>query len=290
MEHAQDHTRASSSERERTGASEDMLVDVDAFERYVEVQPTTAGDRDIFGRVAPKGGNWSHRRGEPRIFAFCWTFYLLLATLGAFWSIGAPGTTDAGALRLASRSLLAAMSVGLVILWPMLRLSQSRLGSGSVREAALGVGRDLLVLLIPAQAIIWPQIVMAGWPVNVVGALSAGLVAWTLLVGGLLVIARASRKPGPGVWMVFFVLIAAVGPLAALGPIRNSTPQPDFGWWWMTSPITTGFELTRDRLWSGASAAITSGHWKAIGLVGAAGGGLWLVVLALGLSGRDNRA
>ena len=66
-------------------------------------------DLDLFGRAAPTGRDWSHRRGEPRIFAFFWTLYLLLATIAAFWSVGAPGTSDPLALRPAARSVLAAV-------------------------------------------------------------------------------------------------------------------------------------------------------------------------------------
>ncbi len=237
--------------------------------------------------------------GEPRVFAFCWTFYLLLATMGAFWSIGATGVSDASSLRPASRSLLAAMAVGLVILWPMVRLSQERQGSGSsvVLKQAKLVIRDLLVLLIPAQAIIWPQVVMAGWPVEVVGALSLAFVSWTVLIGGVLVVARSLDKPGPGVWMAAIVAMCAVGPIAGLvagSGLQGTTGSGlDVGWlggWWMSSPLTAGFELTRDRFWSGAAAAVSLGHWRAIALVGGIALVVWTIVLGWGLSGRAGRA
>lgn len=247
-------------------------------------------DLDIFGRPAPQGRSWSHRRGEPRIFAFCWTVYLLFATVAAFWSVGAPGSHDPLALRPAARAVLAAITVGIVLLWPMTRLSQER-PSQRVGRVARVVAQDLVVLLVPAQAIIWPQIAMAAWPVSVVGALAASLSAWALLLGALLTVALVCSGDRRGWWMLVFVVIGGLGPLIALGPAGGLAHGNDsFDWWWMTSPMTTGFEIARDRPWTGAAAAVTGGHWRAIGLVGALGAVGWGCVAALGLFGRSKCA
>ncbi len=249
-----------------------------------------APDLDIFGRPAPEGRTWAHRRGEPRIFAFFWTLYLLLATMGAFWSVGAPGSHDPLALRPAARAVLAAITVGVALLWPMTRLSQE----GPIRRVgcvARVVWQDLIVLLVPAQAIIWPQIVVAAWPVPVVAALAAAITAWALLIGALLAFALVLSGARRGWWMLVLVAIAGLGPLIALGPAGGTSHGDDsFGWWWMTSPITSGFEIARDRPWTGASAAVAAGHWRAIGLVGALGVICWSCVWALGLLRRPEHA
>lgn len=239
-------------------------------------------DLDLFGRPAPRGGDWSHRRGEPRIFAFFWTLYLLLATIGAFWSVGAPRTHDPAALRPAARAVLAAITVGIALLWPMTRLSQER-PAMRLRRISRSVWQDLLVLLVPAQAIIWPQIAMAAWPVAVVGALAASMAAWGLLLGGLLAVALTADRVGRGWWMLLFVALAGLGPLVALGPAGGSAHAPEFDWWWMTSPVTSGFEIARDRPWTGSAAAATASHWRAIALVAASGAGLWAILWLIGL-------
>lgn len=243
-------------------------------------------DLDIFGRPAPAGRDWSHRRGEPRIFAFFWTLYLLVATVGAFWSVGAPGVHDAMALRPAARSVLAAISIGVALLWPMTRLSQS-LPSPQTRRIAKAVWQDMLVLLVPAQAIIWPQVAMAAWPVGVVGALAASVAAWAVLLGALLAVAMLVTGPRRGWWMLVFVAVAGLGPLVALGPAgMGGHGDGSFDWWWMTSPLTSGFEISRDRAWTGAAAAVSAGHWRAIGLVGVLGASCWCCVPIVGAMRR----
>lgn len=243
-------------------------------------------DLDIFGRPAPAGRDWSHRRGEPRVFAFFWTLYLLLATVSAFWAVGAPGAHDAMALRPAARSVLAAISVGVALLWPMTRLSQV-LPSLYTRRMARAVWQDMVVLLVPAQAIIWPQIAMAAWPVGVVAALAASITAWAVLLGALLTIAMVWTGPKRGWWMLVFVAIAGLGPLVAMGPAGVAAHgDSSFDWWWMTSPLTSGFEISRDRAWTGAAAAVAPGHWRAIGLVGVLGVCGWCCVPIMGAMRR----
>jgi hypothetical protein len=243
--------------------------------------PAASPDFDLFGHPAPPGRDWSHRRGEPRIFAFFWTLYLLLATIGAFWSVGAPGVPDPMALRPAARAVLAAITVGVTLLWPMTRLSQI-LPSVRPHRIARAIGQDLIVLLVPAQAIIWPQIAMAGWPVPVVAALACSLTVWALLIGALLALAMMLTGERRGWWMLAFVAIAGLGPLVALGPGALVHSEGAFDWWWMTSPITTGFEISRDRPWTGAAAAVASGHWRAIGVVGTLAAFAWLCTATVG--------
>lgn len=243
-------------------------------------------DLDLFGRPAPEGRDWSHRRGEPRIFAFFWTLYLLAATVAAFWAVGAPGAHDALALRPASRSVLAAISVGIALLWPMTRLSQLLPGLRT-RRIAKAVWQDMIVLVVPAHAIIWPQVAMAAWPVDVVSALAASVTAWTVLLGALLAIAMVLAGGRRGWWMLLFVAIAGLGPLVALGPAGGLVhPDNAYDWWWMTSPLTSGFEISRDRAWTGAAAAVSEGHWRAIGLVAASGAACWACVPIVGAMRR----
>ncbi|VAX39187.1 hypothetical protein MNBD_PLANCTO03-2042 [hydrothermal vent metagenome] len=293
----QEAGRADDLVKDETGETPAPLSaqDVVSMDVILEKLEASAGrgsspDLDLFGRPAPKGHDWSHRRGEPRIFAFFWTLYLLFATVTAFWSVGSPGSHDPLALRPAARAVLATITVGIALLWPMTRLSQE-VPTRRVRHVSRMVGQDLIVLLVPAQAIIWPQIAMAAWPMSVVAALACALTVWGVLVGALLTIALVYSGERRGWWMLVFVAIAGFGPLLALGPGGVAMRGDDsFDWWWMTSPITTGFEIARDRPWTGASAAVAEGHWWSIGVVGVFGILAWGFVAGMGLFRRADPA
>ncbi|QKK07797.1 MAG: hypothetical protein HND58_06155 [Planctomycetota bacterium] len=67
----------------------------------------------------------------------------------------------------------------------------------------------MMVLLIPAQAVIWPQIAMSAWPVPVVAALAASLAVWTLVIGGVLATGLNMAGPGSGRGWWMLVVVAA---------------------------------------------------------------------------------
>lgn len=246
---------------------------------------------------------WAHRRGEPRLFVFLWTTYLFSATLLTLAAVSASGHLTADMYRPAARLLVATVVAGVVLLWPMVRLSQV-LPAGDPRGGAgfASAVQDYFVVMLPAQAVIWPQWSLAALPGGVVAALGANVAAWGLVVGGLL--AHALTSAGPGrpdalgsahrlagrdmtawarvVWMLVFVAVAAAGAAGALlawaGDARATVPPARPAW--MLSPLTAVFELLADRSWTGRSAAVTGMHWRATGVTAAAGLTLWLVAWA----------
>jgi hypothetical protein len=124
----------------------------------------------------------------------------------------------------------------------------------------------------------------------VVGALATGLVAWGILLGALLVLAYSMPRAPRAWWMLVFLMVACTGPMLSLlltGPLSD---QPDFGWWWMTSPVTTGFELARDRPWSGAAAAVGTPHWAMLAGIGGFGLACWVLLILAGLLRRSRAA
>lgn len=240
---------------------------------------------------------WAHRRGEPRIFAFLWTVFLFSATAATFLAALSSGQATPDVMRPATRALFAIVAMGIVILWPMVRLSQT-----PDRHPLAGCTQDLVVMLVPAQAVIWPQWLgwLGRWSLDVVGSVSLLLGAWGLLAGGLLALAQAGRwraiargEPARGGWsgagwMLFFMLLGLAGTLGALGPEAPGSVSPvRIGW--MFSPITGVYELTRDRSWTGMSAAVRPGHWWAISITAAAGLPGWIAagLRVRGIKGRS---
>ncbi len=239
---------------------------------------------------------WAHRRAEPRPLALLWTIFLALSTMICLASLAARGATSYESYRPAARSLLTIVAIGLTVLWPMVRLSQSPARS----PIAAWVWKDLVVLLLPAQAVIWPQVFffLAKWPTEVVGCVSAMLSAWAILTGALLAWAstlvrrEALESPRRASFMLIVLALVAVGPLLSL-PFRASgrtdTSSPAFDVWGMTSPVTAVFELTRDRLWTGQPARVVAAHWWAVAIVAASAVFAWISfgIWSRARSGRD---
>lgn len=263
--------------------------------------PNVPDDRNADSPSAPsqtrRPDRWAHRRAEPRPLALLWTTYLAVATVVMLTSLIAFGGADHDVYRPAARALLAVTAVGIVVLWPMVRLSQVRPPEGP----SAAVAKDLIVVLAPVQAVIWPQafVVLAHWPLEVVAALAAMLAAWGVLIGAVLVVAlqavtgeraapRGPRRAGAarGVWMLVIIALVASGPLIGLlvGP-GTGDPFEEPGRvsaWALTSPVTAVFEIARDRPWSGWPAEARPAHWWTTTIVGGLGLLAWAGALSVG--------
>ncbi|MEM7623831.1 MAG: hypothetical protein AAF235_11595, partial [Planctomycetota bacterium] len=127
------------------------------------------------GLIPPRGQRdpYAHRRGEPRGFTVLWLAYLFLVAGSVYAAIGNPAFASAEGYRLASKVLLTMVGVGLLTIWPLLRLTQTAARAGGVAATL----RDIAIVLIPMQALIWPQSLITGWSVSAVGAIALVLVA-----------------------------------------------------------------------------------------------------------------
>lgn len=229
---------------------------------------------------------WAHRRVEPRGLALLWTLYLLGITLTTFWTPTTGAGLDPLAGRYASRQLLVSAAVGYAVLWPMLRLCQVFPGDGGLRS----VGKDLLVMVIPTQAVVWPLAFLALWPMSVAAALGAQSLAWTLLVGALLAMALgpggSDRRPSAwrrAGWMV--VILAAAARPAGLYDYRGA--WAGFELWSMSSAVSAPLALTVPP--QGRVSWLGGVQWSAIGVTFGVSAGLWLVAAALAGRPGDGR-
>jgi hypothetical protein len=255
-------------------------------------------DRDLFGN-APKGrADWSHRRGEPRLFAVLWLVYLMSATVVMLAMVGAARALSPSVTRPAAMVLMVVSMVGVCVLWPAVRLSQM-----PPRWAGRSVAADLPVVLVPVYALILPQgfWFLSDWSWVVVLALCGLFTAWGLVAGGVLAIAlgsvgcRPERGTARALWTLAFVAIVVAAPVlmgigafapgAAGAEAEPGAARPG----WMLSPVSAAMEVVRDRSAGGVGARIGVTHVRALGYTFVAAGGVWMVVMALGLvrSGRD---
>lgn len=251
-------------------------------------------DLDLFGH-APRGRrDWSHRRGEPRVFALLWTMFLTVIATGTLMRAAVGGRLDVTVYRGALRGMLLVVVTGIVVGWPLLRLSQARPRGGGVRSTL----KDVLILLVPLQAVLWPQAILAHWPASVVAGVDGLMAVWALMCGGVVAIALGGRsedpeglpdaevsRPDPGRGrtgaMAIVVGLGAIGGASAfvLDTALRDEAADGGAWWMMLSPHTGIAELTRD--WSawGEAARTSSGlFWMLTGQL-VAGLMLWGVAL-----------
>ncbi len=200
-------------------------------------------------RVRP-ADPWAHRRGEPRLFAFLWTVYLLIAVGGSLIWLSRSTVISTSTYGPAARIMLIVVAAGATLLWPMVRLSQAS-PRGSGLRAALA---DVVVVLFPMQMILWPLVMLAQWPFGIVAALAAMTTLWVLLIGGIIALALAGpivRNPtdrGVGeraFWMFICIVLVAAAPSFVLLRRASSQTLPDPPEWVpMLSPFTAIPALT----------------------------------------------
>jgi hypothetical protein len=249
-------------------------------------------EKDIFGRVPRDRPDWSHRRGEPRVFALVWMLYLMGVTALMFASLSDAFFVSPAITRPAARGMLLATMAGLVLMWPAVRLSQ-RPADRPVRS----VLRDLFVVLIPAQAVIWPHALreLGDWSFGVLTALAGVFAAWALVVGGILAMADSGVGAGRArwAWMLVLLVLCLGAPAYAVsrgqfrmvpGPASSARPG------WMLSPLTAVLEVTRDRDAADGVTAVSGTHWRLIAAPACVGGSLLCLAGAGGVAARRGRA
>lgn len=178
--------------------------------------------------------------------------------------------------------------VGVVILWPLIRLSQA-----PDPKPLRGPARDLLVIVLPLAAVLLPQSLpwLAHWPLHVTLAATAWCIAWAAVIAATLALvhldsksASASRISHAATLMAAIIaanlLLATPALLDAAtvpGP-RGEAPaafRPAF----MLSPVTGMIEITRERLHTGRSANITLAHWIPVAAVFLTAAALWTLAV-----------
>ena len=112
------------------------------------------------------------------------------------------------------RLMLLCVTIGLMIGWPLLRLSQTRAWH-PIAQTWL----DLLVLLGLLQVVIWPLRLVTTWTTWRTAALDATMMGWLLLAGAIVAAAIVTDRQGPRVLaMIVCIGMCIAGPtLAWLG-------------------------------------------------------------------------
>lgn len=247
------------------------------FEPSSYTQPRK--ERDLLGKE-PRGDliDWSHRKGEPRVFALLWMIFLLSTTALMFARLATGFSISPSVSRPASQEMLVIVAIGMSILWPMVRLSQ-RIPPPSIVMSSI---RDLVVVIVPMQAVIWPQrlIVLGGWSSEVVLALALHTLAWGILIAGAVSIGSIfiagstpqTQQRNRALSMLGVLLIIFAFPIIELLTLKGASIGPaNANLGWMLSPITGIMELTADRSVLGRAAFAYNAHFRMIAAVACVG-------------------
>ncbi|MCK4871455.1 MAG: hypothetical protein KAS72_01905 [Phycisphaerales bacterium] len=223
----------------------------------------------------PSRSNTAPRRsaepGFPGLLALAWLVYLLAAAaLTLLWR--QPPHPDALFFGSAMRRMIVLMTVGLLILWPMIRLSQP---PGRSTTGSLLI--DIIIMFSMIQVVIWPMRFVTRWTSLQMGMVDVMIASWAVLISGIVAVGVAPAS-GRGRWraMTACVLLIFAGPglaaavegvggMGGAGGAGGVLPHPISEWLTSASPLTMIFTATADNghialqtvLWtSGAAVAV----------------------------------
>ncbi len=205
----------------------------DSADPAPETPPTPAAEPR-----PPRHDRWAHRRAEPRPFAFLWTIFLLGGALLTVLRAGAVRGMEIDAARSPARALLVVIGVGLMIVWPLIRLSQQ-----SPERPARAALQDLLVALCPVQAVLWPLTLIGRWGWEITLALSAYYSAWAFLACALVALGTGARRVSDRSWWMLGAVVIAIG-APALGLVAARVGSGIDPRYLLPSPVTAPFVVT----------------------------------------------
>lgn len=230
--------------------------------------------------TSPMSDRWAHRRAEPRPLAFYWTTLLAIGTVVLLASTTTTGILGQDVYRPAVRTLVTVGLTCACILWPLFRLSQPPEAVRGTRVAL----RDLPVVFIPLVAILLPQRLwfLAGWSTSITIALAITILAWLLIIAGVLAASLERLRAGQGdqsrasttAMLTVIAIIAAAPAISLLTPARE--PNSDPSMLLLASPITCVNAIVTDRPWSGLGLRVEATQWLAIAGLGFGAMASWL--------------
>jgi hypothetical protein len=212
----------------------------------------------------------------PRGLIFLASVWLVASWLLAI-GLRSPVEASSASYTPGVRLMLICLAVGLVIGWPLLRVSQPPMPF-PLRQVLL----DLIVLLALVQVVVWPLRLVTAWSPARTAALDATLTAWALLAGALVASVAGSPRAGPrNLAMLGCAGMCVIGPVLALAGVGIPTLEP-LG----RRLARIGPMLEVHTLSSGGASPPTGQQWAWIGLVGLAGVACWV---GLGLTAAARR-
>ena len=140
--------------------------------------------------------------------AAAWLIFSWILSVGLTPPVEASSASYTPGVRL----MLVYITIGLMIGWPLLRLSQAP-KYWPLTQTIL----DMVVLLSLIQVVIWPLRLITPWTLDRTAALDATMAAWTLLVGAIIASAIGTNKFGVrNLAIIGCIAISLLGPAIGL--------------------------------------------------------------------------
>jgi len=202
----------------------------------------------------------------------------MLGSIIALGMVLAGGIITLDAYQPLSRGLVVTLAIGVMVFWPLIRLSQA----APDESAPVSVLKDLAIVLIPLQAVVWPQMVLARWTPDIVLATSLAMIAWAFLIGGLLAMGTRSNRTWRSAWMAAIVALVVGGATISIlaGQVSPDLLRPRHADAAPALVLASGAglvaDISADRSWSGSWALAMPEHWRAIWCTFAAAAIAWI--------------
>jgi len=180
----------------------------------------------------PPASSGKRRDGSPRTLILVWCLFLL-GSWGVSLQVDSPSS--------AVRWMTYACVIGMMVLWPVFRLSQDghpldRHDPAATRDGRIAPKRiliDWFCLVLIFQTVIWPLHMTAEWTFGRTTSLIATVVLWTLLTG-LLIAVGCRSNVGTHRWIAMILCMAL---LIGEPMLMAIWPGPELSWTMRVSPL-----------------------------------------------------
>lgn len=180
--------------------------------------------------------------------AAVWLIFSWILSVG----IDPPVESSSASYTPGVRLMLVCITIGLMIGWPLLRLSQAP-KYWPISQTIL----DMVVLLSLVQVVIWPLRLITPWTLDRTAALDATMAAWTILAGAIIASAIGTNKFGVrNLAILACIAMCLLGPAIAL--LSTTTGGSAF------SMVEIGPIISVHKLAEGINSRVTWGQWLTI--------------------------
>ncbi len=164
----------------------------------------------------------------------------------------------------AVQMMLQCVLVGLIVAWPLYRLSQAP-ARHPIRQTVV----DVLALAVLVQFVVWPLRIFTVWPVVRVLAIDLAMLGWLALAGAVVAAAIGTARPGPRhLAMLVCATMPVLGPTLAWVLLLLGMQAP--GLMQLSPMVHVG------SIGEGAGGVVRSSHWAMVTLVFLAAAGAWI--------------